>query len=586
MARATRGLLAGILLLAAALRLLGIGFGLPYPYANVDEHIVTDRALGFLSGDLDPHYFAYPSLCFELHALLAWLQFAVGWIGGRWASLAEFRAACWVEPGLVLLPGRVFVALLGVATAWAAGRAAAELARALVPEGDAPLRRFVRRLAAPIGTLAVATCLLHVANSRTITVDIPCVFFGSLALAHALSHARGGRRSDLLLAALHAGLAGSSKYYGALFALPVAAAALAAASRAGARTLPRALRSLAMAAAVTLGAFLVTSPYVLLDAAAFRRDFAFLEQHVESGHYGFDPAANGALEYARILASEQVGLALLIPAALATLFLLTTPRARAAALVLALQPLVHFALIARFRAQPGDYLLPLLPALAAATGAAVPLVATRLAALAQPAKQRRVRLAVLVAFALPLLWNARPSLEEGIALRRPDTRVLFREWAARTWPDGTKVASDSWLELPLTRDCLDLIAAERANPRPIPLRRGRDWPDEQFEALLTAARNSPPQVAFDFLRLLPRELDLNDALLPLLRDAGFRWLVLNDINIARTLRVRPQFPARAALYEQLQDGPWVVARFPARPEDGSGPTLLLCDLEKIPKKEK
>jgi len=94
MARATRGLLAGILLLAAALRLLGIGFGLPYPYANVDEHIVTDRALGFLSGDLDPHYFAYPSLCFELHALLAWLQFAVGWIGGRWASLAEFRAAC------------------------------------------------------------------------------------------------------------------------------------------------------------------------------------------------------------------------------------------------------------------------------------------------------------------------------------------------------------------------------------------------------------------------------------------------------------------------------------------------------------
>ena len=78
MARATRGLLAGILLLAAALRLLGIGFGLPYPYANVDEHIVTDHALGFLRGDLDPHYFAYPSLGFDLHALLAWVQFAVG----------------------------------------------------------------------------------------------------------------------------------------------------------------------------------------------------------------------------------------------------------------------------------------------------------------------------------------------------------------------------------------------------------------------------------------------------------------------------------------------------------------------------
>jgi hypothetical protein len=72
-----------------------------YPYAEVDEHIVTDRALGFLRGDLDPHYFAYPSLCFDLHGALAWLQFVLGRIGGRWASLAEFRAACWVDPGLV-----------------------------------------------------------------------------------------------------------------------------------------------------------------------------------------------------------------------------------------------------------------------------------------------------------------------------------------------------------------------------------------------------------------------------------------------------------------------------------------------------
>src|SRR5882672_423478 len=101
MARATRGLFAGILLLATALRLLGIGFGLPDPYAEVDEHIVADRALGFLRG------------------ALAWLQFVLGRIGGRWASLAEFRAACWVDPGLVLLPGRWLVAPIGVATAWA-----------------------------------------------------------------------------------------------------------------------------------------------------------------------------------------------------------------------------------------------------------------------------------------------------------------------------------------------------------------------------------------------------------------------------------------------------------------------------------
>src|SRR5262249_14191299 len=154
-----------------------------------------------------------------------------GRIGGRGASLAEFRAACWIDPGLVLLPGRWLVALLGVATAWAAARAAAELARALAPGRGAPPRRFAGPAAAPLGALAVAACLLHVSNSRTITVDIPCAFFGALALAHALRHARNGRARDLLLAALHAGLAGSSKYYGALFAAPVALAAVVAAAR-------------------------------------------------------------------------------------------------------------------------------------------------------------------------------------------------------------------------------------------------------------------------------------------------------------------------------------------------------------------
>jgi hypothetical protein len=583
MARATRGLLAGILLLATVLRLLGIGFGLPYPYAEVDEHIVTDRALGFLRGDLDPHYFAYPSLCFDLHGALAWLQFVLGRIGGRWASLAEFRAACWVDPRLVLLPGRWLVALIGVATAWAAARAATELARALAPAGDAAARRFARRAAALLAALAVATCLLHVSNSRVITVDVPCAFFGALALAHALRHARRGRPRDLLLAAVHAGLAGSSKYYGALFALPAAAAALVAAGRAGAPALPRALRSLGVAAAATLCAFLATSPFVVLDWSAFRRDFAFLEQHVESGHYGFDPDANGALAYARLLAGEQVGLALLIPAGLAVALLLARRRARAAALVLLAQPLVHFVLIARFRAQPSDYLLPLVPALAAAAGAGAAAVAVRLATLAsRPAAARALRLATVGALALLLLIPVRASVEEGLALRRPDSRVLFRDWAARTWPDGTRVATDSWLELPLTLDCLEQIADERARPRPIPLRRGRDWPDEQFEALLAQARRDPPAVGFDLLRLLPRELDLGDSLVTRLRANGFRWLVLNDVNIARTLRVRAQFPQRAALYERLREGPWVVSRFPAARELGSGPGLILCDLEKVP----
>jgi DNA polymerase III alpha subunit len=94
----------------------------------------------------------------------------------------------------------------------------------------------------------------------------------------------------------------------------------------------------------------------------------------------------------------------------------------------------------------------------------------------------------------------------------------------------------------------------------------------------------PPDGAGDPLPALRAICDAHRGTVPLairLRVDG------TEVDVrSRTLRVRPQFPTRAALYEQLKDGPWIVARFPATPGAASGPTLLLCDLEKVPKKEK
>jgi dolichyl-phosphate-mannose-protein mannosyltransferase len=588
MARASRWLLAVVLAGAALLRLIGIDFGLPFPYAAIDERIVTDRVAGFLTGDLDPHYFAYPSLCFELHGVVGFARYVVGRIGGEWTTLAQFRERCWLEPGILLLPSRWLTALLAIATVWAASRAACEVAR-VAGSGS----RAMRRTAAVVGALAVATCFLHVSNSRTITVDIPCVLFGALALAHSLRHTRTLRRRDLVMAALHAGLAGSSKYYGALFALPVAAAAIVAATRAaraaGGGALRAGVRSLALAGATTLAAFLLTSPYVVLDWPAFARDFAFLEHHVEGGHYGHDPTGNGALVYGRRLWSELVGPPLLLAAALGALLLLASrrrPGNPGTALVLLLQPPLHFALIASFKAQPPDYLLPLLPALAAAAGAGIAVLASRLAAIRRAGGNVRdgahAAEAVLAGlFALPLLIGGGRGLQEGLELRRPDSHVLLREWAARRWPDATKVASDSWLELPLTLACIEQIAADRASGATIPIRRGPDWPDEQLAALLAASRRAPPAVGVDFLLLLPRELDLGEGLVRTLRENGFRWLVLDGVHAARTRRISAQFPARTALYDRLSSGPWVVARFPDPPDSGSGPELVVVDLDLV-----
>src|SRR3954471_9464133 len=58
----TRLLVCGILGVAAAARLWGIGFGLPHPNARPDEGAIAAISGGLFYGDLNPHSFNYPAL--------------------------------------------------------------------------------------------------------------------------------------------------------------------------------------------------------------------------------------------------------------------------------------------------------------------------------------------------------------------------------------------------------------------------------------------------------------------------------------------------------------------------------------------
>ena len=55
--------LAAILALAAALRIVGVRYGLPYSFLNPDETSIVPRAWGIAHGNgLDPRWYDYPSL--------------------------------------------------------------------------------------------------------------------------------------------------------------------------------------------------------------------------------------------------------------------------------------------------------------------------------------------------------------------------------------------------------------------------------------------------------------------------------------------------------------------------------------------
>ncbi|PIO08996.1 hypothetical protein COT47_00290, partial [Candidatus Woesearchaeota archaeon CG08_land_8_20_14_0_20_43_7] len=108
-------LLVLILALALALRLLGIDFGLPYVFYP-DEAVIVNHAVAFGTGDLNPHYFNYPSLYMYVMFVIYGLIYVVGWLTGIFASTADFARLFFNDVTLFYLPGRLISAVCGVAS--------------------------------------------------------------------------------------------------------------------------------------------------------------------------------------------------------------------------------------------------------------------------------------------------------------------------------------------------------------------------------------------------------------------------------------------------------------------------------------
>src|SRR5687768_13526284 len=104
---ATRRWLIVIVLAGAALRIVPIWFGLPYPHARPDEEVALGKAAAVLDGQLNPRFFHWPSLTFYLFAAALWM--------GRFIAgvLEPGRELSFSEQALI---GRAVVAIAGTVT--------------------------------------------------------------------------------------------------------------------------------------------------------------------------------------------------------------------------------------------------------------------------------------------------------------------------------------------------------------------------------------------------------------------------------------------------------------------------------------
>ena len=415
--RLTLALLGAILLLALGLRLWGLSWGLPWAF-HPDEIFYVDQAEDIVRfGDLNPKYFKNPS---ALTYLIA-------------GELVAARALGLGGPGLPYLLARLDSALIGTASVGLVFALGARL--------------FDRRIGL-LAALFLALSFLHVRDSHYGVNDVPGT---GLLLASLYCCARilqGGSARWYLLAGFLGGLATSTKYNMGFFFVPIVVAHVFALRDSGAGgggdgmspvsphppISPSPHLPLILAGLASLVAYLLGTPYTLLDFGRFQRDF-LTQYHFGDNRWLGQPLEPVPLLY---LTSLLQGFGAL-PLGLALIGLgLALRRRRAAALLLVAFPIVYLAFLMRKELFFPRFTMPLLPSLAL-------LAAYGLVGLASMVSTARVRAAVLAAVLVAaLLQPASNVLRHNLIISRADTRVLANEWVQANLPPGSRLKIEDY----------------------------------------------------------------------------------------------------------------------------------------------
>lgn len=424
-----RAALLSLLLLALALRLAGMGWGLPHVY-HPDEPGVVDRALRIAeTGDLNPHFFFYPSLQFYVLAGVLKIADLLVLGLGRWRPGSDLALQ-----GFHYAVARCVTVLTGTATllpVWLAGR------------------RLWGTVTGLGGAAVLALAFVHVQNSQYATTDVPAALLTALCLwlavrGAAAEQAAGGGSEDergepgrgwFVLSAVAAGLAAAVKYNAGLCVVTTVAFWLASRRR------PREVLSWTpvLMALASLAVFLLCTPYILLDPTGISNGILHEWAHYHGGHHGHEGEHN-ALFYLLYLFREGLGPGLAALAFGGGVLLAVRERRRGAAFLVF--PVLYFVLLASVRVRFERNLVPMLPWLALTAGYALAWIGGWTAAPAR-SRQMRVTVAVLLVLvaAVPPLWRA---ARYDWIITRTDTRTLAAAWIEKHLRAGASLCVENY----------------------------------------------------------------------------------------------------------------------------------------------
>ena len=400
------------MILVFIVRVLGVRHGLPGIY-HPDEPIVVSRAVNVvINGDLNPHFFHWPSLLMYLLAIEYEIIYLIGKLAGSFNNTDDFFRYYSLFKGDFHLWGRVLIALMGTGFSYFLF---------LITK-----LWFDRKMAYCALFVSAFTPLL-IKHSHFITPDIPALFFASVSI-YFLSkyHFLEKRVAFLYWASVMAGLAAATKYNYALMIIPVMIILLS--------DTPQKFQKKLNLSACVIGSMIVTffifNPFILIDFKTFAQQFKEITLHLSEGHIGMEAKSHPSID---LLKHTFSGTSIIIFAGALIGAIISLFKDRIWALALISFPLLILLSHGRWPVTADRYAIPLLIFVLYFFPVTIQVIYQRFSS--HPSVYKFALLALLI-LSLPISASAKTISNH----MKMDTREVAREWINRNIPAHSKLA--------------------------------------------------------------------------------------------------------------------------------------------------
>ncbi|OGS22557.1 MAG: hypothetical protein A2252_02990 [Elusimicrobia bacterium RIFOXYA2_FULL_39_19] len=409
-------LLFSILIIGFFIRFWGIWFDLPHLYTT-EEYKTVNYALKMGAGDLNPHFFNYPSFYLYFTLIISGIYFVIGKIFGIFANAHDFAYSFIQNPTNIYLILRFFSVLWSTAILYfiyAVGKKAFNAKTGLMA--------------------ALMFCFIPsiIQSSHLIQPALPSMLFVLISFYYLIDYYQKGKNTAFYLSAGFLGIAFST-FYNALplfLLLPVVYWL-----KNKSRPLSIALFSGLLLVAVF---FLIGTPYALLDYKAFIKDFSGHSVGVHLNPWHSIKSITGHYLYIANKGHVNPNAGIPLIGAICFLGVLSILKNKKTEELLVLSAIILFTLPVIFyhAAGPG-YLFPAFPFFILAGAGFVDKISNN--------RYKNLVTALLITALIPSVIFC---VKLDYAYTQKDTRTISKEWVENNISFGSKVLVDMYPHCP------------------------------------------------------------------------------------------------------------------------------------------